>query len=227
MSNDIKIWFCPADELLEKEIFDKYIQKISQYRRDKIEKYRFAKDKALSLAAGLMLSSALKSKGVMKENIEYIITEHGRPELKYNPEISFNISHSGNIAALIFSETQRVSVDIEQIKKSSEKVVNKFFSSYEQNIYYRKSEIKERDEFFYLCWTRREACGKLIGTGLDFSNMIVINAHDDDFLRSNGVYIRNIRLNPDYMVSAASDGMEIFDAQVVIWNSIKELDLEV
>lgn len=222
MENNIIIWLCPADELLAQEVFDRYILSVSEYRQNIISKYRFSKDKALSLAAGIMLSCALKSKGISEKECKYIKTGHGRPELYDYPEISFNISHSGNMAALIFSDKYKVSIDIEQIRESSYSVVKRFFSAYERGVY-ESLPPEKKDAFFYEGWTAREACGKLSGRGLDFSNPLINNAYDTDFLESNGIYIKRHSINRNYMIAAASEDISVYNTIPVAFGSITEL----
>ena len=216
MSNDIRICVCSAESFNDRDTFERYISRVSKYRREKIEKYRFMKDKALSLAAGLMLSYALESEGISEMNQEYIVGEHGRPELKAYPDISFNISHSGNMAALVFSTKHRVAIDIEQIRQYPDKVAEKYFSPHEKDMLYRKSEGHSREEYFYACWTRKEAYGKLAGSGLDFSDIMINNTFDNDFLNRNGIYMKTLSPVPGYIVSAASNDREILGSDFLV-----------
>lgn len=81
--------------------------------------------------------------------------------------IDFNISHSGSIALLAFSQQREIGVDVEQIRRDFDTatIAARFFSAAEQKQLAALPE-EQRSEAFFLCWTRKEAYIKATGKGL-------------------------------------------------------------
>ena len=79
-------------------------------RRERILRYRFEKDRRLSLGAGLLAAYALREAGA--EDLTLQTGENGKPELLSYPDIHFNLSHSGTIAVCAVSD-RPVGVDVE------------------------------------------------------------------------------------------------------------------
>lgn len=102
-----------------------------------------------------------KVKNVLSQHISAPInilrTENGKPYIEGDP-LYFNISHSGDIAAIAVSDSP-VGVDIEKIKGSTPKHLLSRFSQREQG------EIACEADFFKH-WTAREAFIKMKGETL-------------------------------------------------------------
>lgn len=81
----------------------------------------------------------------------------GKPYIRHVPW-HYNLSHSGDYAALAISDAL-VGIDIQQMKPYRETLVKRFFSEEEQQ------SVMEMT-LFYTLWCRKEAYGKLKGTGL-------------------------------------------------------------
>lgn len=90
----------------------------------------------------------------------------------------YNLSHSGDYVALAVGDAP-VGVDIQQMRPCRDSLVKRFFSEEEAAVYesLTVSEIPERSTsdgrrhetaktLFYTLWCRKEAYGKLKGTGL-------------------------------------------------------------
>ena len=80
-------------------VFRAYYMMMPKYRQAKIDRCYFSNDKRKSLLAGILLKYALKEYAAHSGD-EIILTEHGKPYLKSNPEIFFNLSHSGKMVLL-------------------------------------------------------------------------------------------------------------------------------
>lgn len=90
----------------------------------------------------------------------------------------YNLSHSGDYVALAISDVP-VGIDIQQMRPYRDSLVKRFFAEEEaaayenllpENISGRKraegQQGDSRAAFFYTLWCRKEAYGKLLGTGL-------------------------------------------------------------
>jgi len=100
----------------------------------------------------------------------------GKPKLKSNHSLVFNLSHSGDWAALAVVnqancfEPQEVGVDLEAIaKRSALALAKRFFSAKEWQKLYLCTDSAQQNQLFTKLWTRKEACLKLWGTGMHTS----------------------------------------------------------
>ncbi len=106
-----------------------------------------------------------------REPADLILTtnQYGKPFLPDEPGyqgLSFNLSHSGDLAILALAEHCDLGIDLEQIRNDLpfRVMAQQFFSSLEQ-----KELFSLPDELqiaaFYRCWTRKEAYLKGHGSG--------------------------------------------------------------
>nr|WP_220033129.1 4'-phosphopantetheinyl transferase superfamily protein [Aneurinibacillus soli] len=77
----------------------------------------------------------------------------------------FNLSHAGKWIICAMTEKGRIGVDIEEIQPLDCKVAFECLTSEEYASLLQQKEAN-RWTFFYEKWTRKEAIGKAIGTGL-------------------------------------------------------------
>ncbi|MFZ0451001.1 MAG: 4'-phosphopantetheinyl transferase superfamily protein [Desulfatiglandaceae bacterium] len=95
---------------------------------------------------------------------------HEKPALKGDAaqSLAFNLSHSENIMLLAVSNGQPVGIDLEVIKEISDlpALAGRYFSPDEQ-VSLDQSPGPERTSGFYRIWTRKEACLKAWGIGLE------------------------------------------------------------
>ena len=79
-------------------------------RKEKIDFYRFEKDKKLSCGAYLLLQKALNEEGIT--NPEFEVEKYGKAYICNYEDIHFNISHSGKIVCCAISDRE-IGVDVE------------------------------------------------------------------------------------------------------------------
>lgn len=109
--------------------------------------------------------------GVSPEQVVLSQGSHGKPGLARQegagPDFEFNVSHSGTMAIFAFTFGCEVGVDIEQIVPLADmaRVASYFFSREETEDLFALPP-GERQRAFYVCWTRKEAYVKAVGTGL-------------------------------------------------------------
>lgn len=146
------------------QIFSDQYSKIPTYRREKIDAFRFDRDKRLSLGAGILLKNAMEEYGIPSETPLHI-SEKGKPFFSEFPWFHFNLSHSGSKVMLGISSDE-IGVDVEQIEKAKIDIAKRFFSpdeyTYIQN---RETEIQKQTAFCRL-WTLKESFVKATGQGL-------------------------------------------------------------
>src|SRR5262249_39651441 len=81
--------------------------------------------------------------------------------------IDFNVSHSGEFVALVFSRAGPVGIDIEQERPelASNEVIDRFFSAAERSAV-RAQAATDQSRAFFRVWTRQEAAVKTLGLGI-------------------------------------------------------------
>jgi 4'-phosphopantetheinyl transferase len=81
--------------------------------------------------------------------------------------ITFNVSHSGEVALLAFARRREIGVDVEQVRRDFdvEAIAKRFFSAHEQQ---QLAAFADENKFeaFFRCWTLKEAYVKATGEGL-------------------------------------------------------------
>lgn len=84
-----------------------------------------------------------------------------------NPQpLYFNLTHSGNFAALAVTQRGEVGLDIESPRKRSYvNIVERYFHADEVQLL-RDCAEAEREKLFYQLWTLKEAFFKALGTGI-------------------------------------------------------------
>lgn len=151
-----KVFILNTLELNDKDIFNYWFNQMPRDRREKVESFRFDKDKKLSLGAGILLYLGLKELGL--KNSEIVYNKNDKPYLKNN-EIFFNISHSENIVICAFSDKE-IGADVEKINHFEKDVINRVFLAKEIN------DSQNQDILYTRLWTSKESLMKYLGTGL-------------------------------------------------------------
>lgn len=95
---------------------------------------------------------------------------HGKPQLALasggTPRVSFNLSHSGDLAIVAVAEQMAVGVDIEHVRPMPRQIAEDSFAPGEAAALANVAPA-ERDSAFMRLWTRKEAYLKATGTGLN------------------------------------------------------------
>lgn len=127
---------------------------LSEKRREKFNKLKKKRDKENCVASYLLLKKALQNFGI--ENFEIVIGENGKPFLKDNGNIFFNISHTASGVAVV-SDEKPVGIDIQDILEAKNAVIERCFSEREKEIIF-SSPSPEKD--FTRLWTLKESAVK-------------------------------------------------------------------
>lgn len=163
---------------LNDEKFNKLLNEVKEYRKDKIAKLSLKESKYLSLAVELLIKKACEDFGIDYFNEEIVLNEHGKPSFK-NFSYHFNTAHSGKYAFCVISEV-KCGCDIENIKEYKERVAERFFTPKERE-YLELSN--EKEDLFYRLWTLKESYLKCIGKGLSVPlNSFELIAKDNNII---------------------------------------------
>ena len=115
-----------------------------------------------SFAAALLLEYVVKRLFPKAEHpLEVAIAQGGKPYLAKEPDIHFNLSHSGEWAVCAISSSP-VGIDIQHCDEGRRDVASRFF--HREEIRYLDSLPQfRRDEGFYRLWTLKESFVKATG----------------------------------------------------------------
>ena len=149
----MKIKYVILDENLRFDDVQAYAALLPPERQEKIARYRFEKDKLLSLAAGLLIRSVIGDKPIT-------LGAHGKP---FAQGVYFSVSHSGNIATIAVDETE-IGLDVERVADDKRlKIADRFYHPNERD-YVR--DATDPCRAFSEIWTRKEAVLKMTGEGI-------------------------------------------------------------
>ena len=117
---------------------------VSDKRKEKIDFYRFDKDKKLSCGAYLLLQKVLDEEGISKP--EFKVGKYGKAYICNHEDIYFNISHSGKMVCCAISDRE-IGVDVEYNDPTIDLNIakNYFYNSEYENI--MKSDNPSKDSF--------------------------------------------------------------------------------
>ena len=168
---ELHLWLARLD-LPDRPVTVLY-QTLSPDEQERARRFRFEEDKRRFVVARGVLRTILGSyTGLPPAQLKFAYSQTGKPGL--DPEtgqpsagLSFNLSHSGELALYAICLDRRVGVDIEQIRPriAEERIAERFFSPHEVNAL-RSLPPDEQAPAFFRCWTRKEAYVKARGEGL-------------------------------------------------------------
>ncbi len=144
---------------------------LSHEEKKRAEKFFSEKDADLFIAAHGVLRKILSHYlSISPREIFFSTLPGGKPFLSahyHNQPILFNISHSGEVAAIALSMEVEVGIDIETVCPfvNFMEIAENFFHPQETNKILTVPD-KRRLQKFYEIWTQKEAVLKTLGTGL-------------------------------------------------------------
>lgn len=133
---------------------------LPENRKQKVDRFRFRKDKKLSAGAYLLLNKMLDEKNIT--NPVFKIQEYGKANISNYENIHFNLSHSGKMVACAISD-EEVGIDVEYNDPEIDLDIAKhyFYNSEYENIIKSKTPSDE----FYKYWVLKESYMKYTGLG--------------------------------------------------------------
>lgn len=115
-----------TEPLKESGLYGVAFDSVSAERKEKVSRYRFLKDRVLSIGAEVLLRKALTDCGITLPEIRYGFETNGKPFIKGLAGFNFNISHSEEIVMVAVSEN-RIGCDIEKVTETDLDIAKKFF----------------------------------------------------------------------------------------------------
>ncbi|PTX61385.1 4'-phosphopantetheinyl transferase [Kordia periserrulae] len=158
----INIYYTYIHESIHQQLLNAYLHTFPQEFQTKVLKFRRWQDAQLSLLGRLLLRHSLQKLGkeALEQKLQY--TAYNKPYFENNP-LSFNISHSGNMAICAVSEHLQIGIDIEVKETINIHDFKLQMTDNEWNTIYNASQ---KQQAFYDYWTQKEAVIKAGGKGL-------------------------------------------------------------
>jgi 4'-phosphopantetheinyl transferase len=169
-AQDVQVWQWDLD--VHGRDFDRYWATLSMQERERADRFRFERHRRRFVAGRGELRRILgRYLGLRPEAVALGYGSDGKPFCTRQPaslpdgsNICFNLSHSGNAAALAIANGFEVGIDVEQVRPLDDSVPLEVFSARERAAF-RALRESERQAVFFESWTRKEACLKALGTG--------------------------------------------------------------
>ncbi len=133
---------------------ENFLDFLPEKRREKFEKLKIKRDKENCVISYLLLKKALKNFGI--ESFEILIGENGKPFLKDNENVFFNISHTGSGVAVVVDENP-VGIDVQDILEVRNAIIERCFSEKEKELIFNSASPEKE---FTRLWTLKESAVK-------------------------------------------------------------------
>ena len=137
--------------LYEMENYEKYYNRVPEFRRQKADRIRNVKKKAQSIGVWVLYEKMRNMWGISQEAV-------------YNP------SHSGDYVLCSIDDEEnpftKVGCDLEETKTILTKLVNKYFFPEEQKYIFAGETEEEQKEAFYRYWVLKESFMKATRRGM-------------------------------------------------------------
>ena len=154
----IRLAYCNVENLDLKKAYPL----VSRKRQEKIDFYRFEKDKKLSCGAYLLLKKMLAEANITDPVFK--TEKYGKAYISNHENIHFNLSHSGKIVLCAISDRE-VGADVEYSDPEIDLNIARhyFYNSEYKNI----MNAKSRQEEFFKYWVLKESYMKYTGLGMN------------------------------------------------------------
>ena len=159
------VYVANTEPLKENGLYGTAFDSLSAERKEKAQRYRFLKDRVLSIGAEVLLRKALTDCGITLPEIRYGFETDGKPFIKGLEGFDFNISHSEDLVMVAVSEN-RVGCDIEKVTGIDLDIAKKFFFREEYEAIAALPASEERNGLFFRYWTLKESFMKATGLGM-------------------------------------------------------------
>jgi 4'-phosphopantetheinyl transferase len=168
-SDQVHIWQAHLD--LPAELLAQLRATLSTDEQRRADRFHFERDRhRFTAGRGILRNILSRYSGIESALLEFSYSPRGKPALRSAPaggNLNFNLSHSGGLALYAVTRHRQIGIDLEMLRPmpDAEKIAERFFSTGESAAL-RNLPTTDKQEAFFLCWTRKEAYLKAVGQGL-------------------------------------------------------------
>jgi len=217
----VDIWICDLKQVSGD--INNFYSILSEDERDRADKLKVEdKKQQYIITKGTLRQRLGLLTNIEPEDFVFEYLKHGKPVIANKhqcADITFNVSHSHDLALIAIAQKRSIGIDIEKINRESnhQALMTRFFSMAEQSEFQCIPEA-DRAKAFCACWTRKEAFIKAVGDGviygLDKFDVTVdpenqtpeINLHKSSNETWSAI---NLPINDEYMACLASNRVSL------------------
>jgi 4'-phosphopantetheinyl transferase len=167
--DEVQVWRVDLEAIRAQEA--RWQQVLSSDELIRAARFHFSRDRQRFVAARALLRTILA--GYLRTDPKDVSFSYSKKEKPFlgpvhaGGDVTFNISHSGEVALLAFTRGREVGVDVEQVRRDFdlEAIARRFFSAHEHT-QLAALPAEDKADAFFRCWTRKEAYIKATGDGL-------------------------------------------------------------
>ena len=172
----IHLWRSPLS--MPRDWFAQHEFMLSSDEQERAQRFKFDHHRLRFTAARCRLRQLLAAYlAIAPEQVQFCYGSHGKPTLvpvlqSQQSALSFNLTHTDDLALYAFTLGCAIGVDIERIRPMPEgvQIAQRFFTPSESEAIAHctsgKNDSVERDDAFFTLWTLKEAYLKAKGEGL-------------------------------------------------------------
>lgn len=94
----VKVYIADSSKLGDKALFQKLYDEATEYRKNKVDGAEEQRGRQAVLAAGALLSRALREAGYDEGELDLQFNNNGKPFYAQHPELDFSLAYSGDRA---------------------------------------------------------------------------------------------------------------------------------
>jgi 4'-phosphopantetheinyl transferase len=156
-----EVWLLELD--LREPVSDSDLALLSEDERIRALRFRQHQDRVRSAVTRAALRRLLSGRVMTPpEELRFVVSRFGKPQLYDEPGIEFNVSHSGCFALIALSTSGQVGVDIEYRDRA---IDAKSLAAYVFSDRERQSAPQTAKDFIAL-WVAKESVLKALGLGI-------------------------------------------------------------
>jgi len=216
--DEIHVWRVHLDDF-DDGALDRFKATLAPDEQARADRFVFPRDRnGFTATRGILRELLSRYLHRAPAQIEFDYGPQGKPSLRERSSeksIQFNVSHSHGVALLAFAVARAVGVDVELVRPdfAGEGIALRYFSPQEVNEL-RSLPSSQRDEGFFLCWTRKEAYIKARSEGLHVpleSFHVSLTPGEPAILQaadSSRWSLRSLRPAPRYAAALVGEGKQ-------------------
>jgi 4'-phosphopantetheinyl transferase len=169
--NEVHIWSAALERPSAQ--VEQLAQTLSADEQARADRFYFERDRLRFIVGrGLLRVILGRYLGLEPAGMYFDYSAQGKPALaetglEDKRRLCFNLAHSHRLAVYAFSRGREIGVDVEHIRPiaEAEQIAERFFSAPEITLL-QALPLQQKQETFFIIWTRKEAYLKAVGAGL-------------------------------------------------------------